>query len=255
MSTELESTEATPEIESGTASVDSVAIDLNSEDAKSQLAEIESMKPSRSGYMLFGKEHRKQIGACGSVSEQSKRISALWNALNDDEKQEWTRKVNEEKEKWQQYLSDNPLKKRLLDQYLEHKKANKNKANISFQNGTIKKMILRDPDIKRISKEAVIVINNATKLFIQHLVNKINNEETNLRSSKTLSENDFINTIHSNSQYMFLRHEVDKNKSRSVSGRKRKATDSNCNTNEPPKKKAKHNNNGNTITQFFNQKS
>ena len=44
-------------------------IELNSESALAVLAEIEALKPARSGYMLFGKVQRPQIAAeCATVT-------------------------------------------------------------------------------------------------------------------------------------------------------------------------------------------
>eukprot|EP00483_Globobulimina_turgida_P000759 UN00759 len=192
-------------------------IDLNSQYAQLQLAELDAMKPARSGYMLFAKSNRKQVGQCGAVSEQSKRIAALWNALGDEERKEWNNKVADAKRKYEEFLDNNPEKKKLLLLQQENKRLNKSKTAISFPLGTIKKIVLKDPDIKRISKESLVLITQSTQLFIDELVKKINEQQT----AKTLTENDFINTLHSNSKYMFIRHVFKKNKN-SVLGVNRK---------------------------------
>ena len=46
----------------------SMDIDMTSESIQAQLAELDAMKPARSGYMLFAQSNRKNIGQCGAVS-------------------------------------------------------------------------------------------------------------------------------------------------------------------------------------------
>ena len=186
--------------------------------------------------------------------EQSKRISASWNGLSDKGREEWNDKVAKAKKEYEQYLEDNPEIKKLLLLQQENKKRNKSNGDISFPLGTIKKIILKDPDVNRISKESIVLINHATKLFIEKVVNQTNDEQMILRGAKTLTEKDMVNLLHSSGKYMFLRHVFKKDKN-TILGVKRKSNH-NGNT-EPPKKKMKHNanvNNGNTITQFFEKK-
>lgn len=246
-------------------------IDLDSEYARSALADLDSRKPARSGYMLFASEQRKITGTSGPVagiyipsnihkisnisdhgfSEQSKRISTAWNSLTDLERTEWNKKVETQKKEYDEYLAANPEKAQILKLQQESKKAKKDNANVSFPLATIKKIILRDPDIKRISKESLVLIGHCTNLFIADLAKRISEDETERRGSKTMTEKDMVETLHSNSKYMFIRHVFKKNKS-SVLGVKRSGD---AISGSPPKKKAKINeknvDNANSITRFF----
>eukprot|EP01084_Bolivina_argentea_P145081 254397_1 len=228
-------------------SLDSETIDFNSDYVQIQLAELDILKPARSGYMLFAKLNRDKIGDCGAVSEQSKKIASLWNVLNDEQKEEWNLKVGKQKEKYEQYLDNNPEKKKLLQLYIQHKKLQKSNTHISFPLGTIKRIILRDPDIKRISKESLVLITESTQLFIDSMVKNISNSMTH----KTINKKDFIKTLHNQTQYMFVRHVFKENNNNTNNNNNNNKKNS---SNEPPKKKPKKNNNGSTITQLFNQK-
>ena len=235
-------------------------IDFESEEIKCLLLDLESRKPARSGYMLFASSVRSSIGGCGTVSEQSKQISSRWNGLNDKEKNEWNLKVEKSKKEYNEYLNNNPnLKKLLLIQAQLKKKENllKNGGSSfnSFPLATIKKLILKDPDIQRLSKESLLLISECTSLFIKDLVNKTFDEQMIPNKVKTLSENHLINTFHQNSKYMFIRHVFKKNKNQILGFNANK--NKNKQQQASPTKKIKHNanvNNGNTITQFFKQK-
>mmetsp|Transcript_35647 Transcript_35647/g.58455 ORF Transcript_35647/g.58455 Transcript_35647/m.58455 type:complete len:273 (+) Transcript_35647:55-873(+) len=221
-----------------------------------QLAELEALKPARSGYMFFAQLHRKESGSFGAVAEQSKRISAAWNALSESEKEEWNHKVESARLAYEQYLEQHPELHRILHLQEEEKRNAKNKSNTSFPLVTIKKLVLKNEDIGRISKEALTLINHSARLFIEDVVKQCSEQQTLARKSKTMTEQDFINTIHADSKYMFLRHVFKKNKHAAL-GVKRAST---TNRNEPPAKKAKLNHNqkdvesnNRDITQFFNR--
>merc|ERR1712129_444644 len=239
-------------------------IDLESADVQAKLAEIHSHKPARSGYMLFATEQRKSDNKGGPIAEQSKRISSAWNALSETEHAEWNKKVDDQKKAYEDFLTANPEMQRILAAEEQSKKDKKKNQNISFPLATVKKIVLRDPDISRISKEAVVLINHCTAMLIQYLAKRVNEDETERRGSKTITEKDCVETMHSNSKYMFIRHVFKKNKN-SLLGKKRSASndvddeEEEDNDAEPPKKRAKINakkkvDSANAITRFFNKK-
>jgi len=228
-------------------------IDFNSNAVQSQLAEIESHKPPRSGYMLFAKENRHLIAAesCG-VAEQAKKLGALWSALSEQEQNDWIQKVETAKEDFERYLSEHPQHRRLLEAEKEYKKNRAKKVVIPL--ATIKKIVSKDPDIGRVSKESYLLITQCAASFVEELVKTANEQHTAPRKSKTLTEMDLVNTFHSNSKYMFIRHVFKKNK-HSLLGTDRDS--SHHQHHGPIAKKAKRNpvaESTNSITSFFNKK-
>ena len=230
-------------MKSSTNNLSSMNSTTNSVDSSLNGIDIDIIKPARSGYMLFAKENRSKVIGCGAVSEQSRKISALWNALSDIEKEKYNKKVAEDKKNYELYLENNPEIKQLILNREKKRKESRNNNNSSFALGTIKKIILKDPDIKRISKESVLLITNSTELFIKDLIKNIN---LKYNQSKLISYQHFIDTLHSNQKYMFQRHVFKKNKN------------NHNNINQPPPKKKQrmnndNNNNNNKITNFFHE--
>ena len=186
-------------------------------------------------------------------SEQAKKIGALWSGLSEQERDEWNDRVETAKEEFERYLSEHPQHRRLLEAEKEHKKR-KTKA-VSIPLATVKKIISKDPDINRISKEASLLINHCATMFVQELVKTAHEQETVVRKSKTMTEMDLVNTFHSNSKYMFIRHVFKKNGKHSLLGSSREHSESDVPA--PPTKKARPNpaaENTNSITSFFNKK-
>jgi len=230
-----------------------MGFDFCSKAVQSQLAEIESHKPPRSGYMLFAKENRHLIAAesCG-VADQAKKIGALWSALSEQEQNEWIEKVETAKEDFERYLAEHPEHRRLLEAEKEYKKNKAKKVAIPL--ATIKKIVSKDPDIGRVSKESYLLMNQCATLFVEELVKAANEQHTVPRKSKTLTEMDVVNTFHSNNKYMFIRHVFKKNK-HSLLGTDRDS--SHHQHHGPIVKKAKRNavpESANSITNFFSKK-
>ena len=188
--------------------------------------------------------------------EQAKKIGALWGELNEQQQQEWNQKVETAKQEFERFLDEHPEHKRLLEAQEELKKSKSKKVSIPL--ATIKKIVTKDPDINRISKESLLMINHCASMFIQELVSTAHEQQTVPRKSKTLTEMDLVNTFHSNTKYMFIRHVFKKSKHTLLGT----ARDHNHNRNEsnvdgPMTKKSKPNSavdGANSITHFFNKK-
>mmetsp|Transcript_26870 Transcript_26870/g.32715 ORF Transcript_26870/g.32715 Transcript_26870/m.32715 type:complete len:215 (-) Transcript_26870:119-763(-) len=196
--------------------------------------------PPKSGYMLFASEMRANPDNIkGTIAEQSKLISMKWNELNDDNKNIYKQKCIQLNNEYKKYLDNNPEIKELLNKK-KLNKINKNKATLPLNR--IKKIYERDPDIKRVSKESQLLMQQATEMFIHALADSCSKETIN-NGRKTISGKDFINAIHQDRKYLFLRHVFPKNEPLSS-------------TNSSPKSrknKSKESSPKNSIKNFFNK--
>merc|ERR1719204_1314731 len=209
-------------------------IDLRSESVLSELAEVEARKPPRSGYLLFADCRRDSVSEQRlAAPEQSKLIAKLWTALDDEERDEWNEKVEVAKQEFEDYLAKHPEKRRLFELDRERQRQNQNRNNNQIPLLTLKRVIQRDPEVKRLSKEALIMINHCASLFVQRVATTAQERQPARKRGRGLSEKDVINTLYADDKYMFVRHAF----ARCKLGKER--TDGDGDAQGPPKKKLK----------------
>lgn len=68
----------------------------------------------------------------------------------------------------------------------------------------VKNIVKLDPDVKNISKEALVTMTKAVELFVGHL-GILASRTTATRGAKTIADRDFLHLIHSNKNFEFLR--------------------------------------------------
>merc|ERR1712172_483482 len=91
----------------------------------------------------------------------------------------------------------------------------------------------QDPDVKRISKEVLVMINHCVVLFVQRIAEATDERQTERQKARGMSEKDVIKTLYSDDKYMFARHVF----AGCQLGKQRSDIDGDVQ--EPPKKKLK----------------
>merc|ERR1712204_113487 len=167
----------------------------------------------------------------------------------------WNGKVEAAKKAFEEFLAANPSKQRVFAFAEESRKQGKaKKKGDAIPLATLKKVVLMDPDIQRVSKETLMLINHCASLFVSSLVQRTSAEQMAPSKTKTMSEKHLIDAVHSDNKYLFMRHSFKKDSGGGGPSPKAKA----AKTRSPPKKKSKLNNaqntNTNSITNFFGQK-
>ncbi|MES1920087.1 hypothetical protein MHBO_001806 [Bonamia ostreae] len=148
-------------------------------------------KKKKSGYTLF-------IEECSNKDEKMtlKKRAEKWQALDEEEKNDWNRKAK-------------ILQKSLEDDKnsLDDLKIKQNKIFVKetiFPLNRVKKIILSDQDVKRVNKEAILLVSKSTEKFIEYLSEKLS-LLVEQKQLKTITKKDFDTLIHNDENLEFLK--------------------------------------------------
>jgi histone H3/H4 len=164
------------------------------------------VKKPQSSYLLFCNERRKQVmdehpGA--RIGDIQKVISVQWKALTPEQKAVYVELAAKDKARYQQELLDNPL---VEDELLAEQKAERNSSACVYPLGRVRKIVQSDPDINKISKDALTAIAKASELFAQFLGTK-SYEQALYRSKRQIKASDVTHTIQTTASLDWLRED------------------------------------------------
>ncbi|GAB9471619.1 Nuclear y ccaat-box binding factor c subunit nf yc [Globisporangium polare] len=165
------------------------------------------IKRALSSYMIFCNDRRKQITAENPglrIGEIQKLISVQWKELNEQEKEHYVQLAAKDKARYEQEKLDNPVVVEEADPDT-HEDAVSSNACI-YQLGRVKKIIQTDPDIDRVSREALIAIAKASELFVQFLGTK-SYENALFQNRRQIKDSDVTRTIQSTGSLDWLRED------------------------------------------------
>jgi histone H3/H4 len=117
-------------------------------------SEGKSFKKAASPYFVFLQEFRTLNQAkYSSVGEFAKSAGAKWKLMSEEEKQVYKDKAEE-------------IKKSIPKEQVEDEEEGKKKS-LLFPLATVKRIVKLDPEVKNISKDALMMITKAAECFIE----------------------------------------------------------------------------------------
>lgn len=164
------------------------------------------MKKPQSSYLIFCNERRKQVmdeNPGARVGDIQKIISAQWKELKPEEKDVYVELAAKDKARYAQELLDNP-------QVNEEPKAEEKTARGShaciYPLGRVRKIVQSDPDVGKVSKDALVAITKASELFAQFLGTK-SYEQALYRNKRQIKASDVTRTIQTTASLDWLRED------------------------------------------------
>ena len=121
-----------------------------------------SIKKPQSSYLLFCHEKRKQVMDANPgvrIGDIQKIISVQWKELQPEEKEVYVQLAATDKARYQQELLDNPLV--IVKPTAEEQIARDSNAAI-YPLGRVRKIVQSDPDVGKVSKDALLAIAKAS---------------------------------------------------------------------------------------------
>ncbi|EGZ29474.1 hypothetical protein PHYSODRAFT_309820 [Phytophthora sojae] len=164
------------------------------------------VKKPQSSYLLFCNERRKQVmdeNPGARIGDIQKIISAQWKELKPEEKEVYVQLAAKDKERYQQELLDNPQID--AEPTAEGRAAHDSNACI-YPLGRVRKIVQSDPDVGKISKDALIAIAKASELFAQFLGTK-SYEQALYRNKRQVKASDVTRTIQTTASLDWLRED------------------------------------------------
>ncbi|KAE8900049.1 hypothetical protein PF005_g12997 [Phytophthora fragariae] len=161
------------------------------------------VKKPQSSYLLFCNDRRKQVmdeNPGARIGDIQKVISVQWKGLKPEEKDVYVQLAAKDKERYQQELLDNPQ----ID--AEPDKAAHDSNACIYPLGRVRKIVQSDPDVGKISKDALIAIAKASELFAQFLGTK-SYEQALYRNKRQVKGSDVTRTIQTTASLDWLRED------------------------------------------------
>ncbi|KAI9911289.1 hypothetical protein PsorP6_009554 [Peronosclerospora sorghi] len=164
------------------------------------------VKKPQSSYLLFCNERRKQVMNANSgarIGDIQKIISIQWKELRPEEKDVYVQLAIKDKARYQQELLENP-------QDYEDRTSDDKDEHISngciYSLGRVRKIVQSDPDVGKVSKDALVAIAKASELFAQFLGTK-SYEQAHYRNKRQIKASDVARTIQTTSSLDWLRED------------------------------------------------
>ncbi|ETV85560.1 hypothetical protein H257_03268 [Aphanomyces astaci] len=143
------------------------------------------------------------------IGPVQKILSTKWNELSAEAKEPFTTMAAADKER---YLND---KQSLMDQGIDIEAAPRVPRNdeslLTLPSARVKRIMLTDPDVNKLSKDSVLAVTKATELFIHFLATKGHDSAT-ISKRKTVKDSDVLTAIHSHAVLDWLRDDFPESK-------------------------------------------
>ncbi|GLD93419.1 hypothetical protein PINS_up002011 [Pythium insidiosum] len=161
------------------------------------------VKKPRSAYFIFSGEKRKEITDANPglrVGDVQKLITARWKELTPEEKEVYLDLAAKDKERYERERLENPVDDAPADVVapveVEHA--------CLYPLGRVKRIIQSDPDVNKVSREALVAISKASELFAQYLATK-SYEQTLFNNKRQVKASDVARAIHTTPVLDWLR--------------------------------------------------
>ncbi|CAI5721937.1 unnamed protein product [Peronospora effusa] len=164
------------------------------------------VKKPQSSYLLFCNEKRKQVMDKNPgirIGEIQKIISVQWKELQPEEKEIYVQLAAKDKARYQQELLDHPL---INDEPTAEERMTRDSNVCIYPLGRVRKIVQSDPDVGKISKDALIAIAKASELFAQFLGTK-SYEQALYRNKRQIKTSDVTRTIQTTASLDWLRED------------------------------------------------
>ncbi|GKY95805.1 hypothetical protein MPSEU_000541200 [Mayamaea pseudoterrestris] len=169
-------------------------------------------KRARTAYFLFGEEKRKQVQEelpGQGVAAVAKRLGALWSQLTDEEKKVYQEKAQVEKDRLVEELQawKDAGGELVEEELLPGNSNSSSNGGLIFPVARIRKICKLDPDVRGLSKEAIMLVTKAAEEFCA----KIGTETmrvASVQNRRKLQAGDVAQVCASREQFMFLREDL-----------------------------------------------
>ncbi|KAG1691306.1 hypothetical protein DVH05_027169 [Phytophthora capsici] len=164
------------------------------------------VKKPQSSYLLFCNERRKQVmdeNPGARIGDIQKIISVQWKELKPEEKEVYVQLAAKDKARYQQELLDNP---QVNEEPSAEKKASDTANACVYPLGRVRKIVQSDPDVGKVSRDALIAISKASELFAQFLGTK-SYEQALYRNKRQIKASDVTRTIQTTASLDWLRED------------------------------------------------
>lgn len=165
-----------------------------------------SVKKPQSSYLLFCNERRRDVMEKNPglrIGEIQKIISAQWKELTPKEKDVYVELAAKDKARYKQELMDNPQ----INEETSTKDNAAQSVNVCiYPLGRVRKVVQSDPDIGKVSKDALIAIAKASELFAQFLGTK-SYEQALYRNKRQIKASDVTRSIQTTASLDWLRED------------------------------------------------
>lgn len=164
------------------------------------------VKKPQSSYLLFCNERRKQVmdeNPGARIGDIQKIISAQWKQLTPEDKERYVKLAADDKARYQQELLDNP---EIVEELTAEEKTARDSNACIYPLGRVRKIVQSDPDVGKISKDALIAIAKASELFAQFLGTK-SYEQALYRSKRQIKASDVTRSIQTTASLDWLRED------------------------------------------------
>uniref|UniRef100_A0AAV1VER1 HMG box domain-containing protein n=1 Tax=Peronospora matthiolae TaxID=2874970 RepID=A0AAV1VER1_9STRA len=163
------------------------------------------VKKPQSSYLHFCHEKRKQVmdehpGA--RIGDIQKVISVQWQALTSEEKEVFVQMAVNDKARYQRELQD---KAEVQEEPSEEAKdVLQSRCACVYPLARVRKIVQSDPDMGKVSKDALVAIAKAAELFAQFLGTK-SYEQALYRNKRQIKASDVTRTIQTTASLDWLR--------------------------------------------------
>ncbi|KAG3118599.1 hypothetical protein PI124_g5131 [Phytophthora idaei] len=164
------------------------------------------VKKPQSSYLIFCNERRKKVmdeNPGARIGDIQKIISAQWKELKPEEKDVYVEQAAKDKARYMQELLDNPQVNE--EPTAEEKVARDSNACI-YPLGRVRKIVQSDPEVGKVSKDALIAIAKASELFAQFIGTK-SYEQALYRNKRQIKAPDVTRTIQTTASLDWLRED------------------------------------------------
>ncbi|KAF1333774.1 Nuclear y ccaat-box binding factor c subunit nf yc, partial [Globisporangium splendens] len=178
------------------------------------------IKKALSSYMIFCNDRRKQVTEENPglrIGEIQKLISTQWKELSEQDKEvrcfvamarvgHYVQLAAKDKERYEQEKRDNPIEVEEADPETDAQMAAASATACVYQLGRVKKIVHTDPEVGKVSREALIAISKASELFVQFLATK-GYENALFQNKRQIKSSDVTRAIQSTGSLDWLRED------------------------------------------------
>ncbi|CAH0474802.1 unnamed protein product [Peronospora belbahrii] len=167
-----------------------------------------AIKKPQSSYLIYCNEKRKEVMNLNPgvrIGDIQKIISKQWNALKSEEKGIYVELAIKDKARYQQELLDTLQVNEKPIATADHSITYESNACI-YPIGRVRKIVQSDPDVGKVSKDALVAIAKASELFAQFLGTK-SYEQAMYRNKRQIKASDVTRTIQTTASLDWLRED------------------------------------------------
>jgi DNA-directed RNA polymerase I subunit RPA43 len=166
------------------------------------------VKRARTAYFIFTDEKRPQVQAQHQgegVAAVAKVLGHMWGAMSDDEKKGYQESAAKERERVSQELEAWAAAGGKLD--IDTKGGPKDPLALDFPVARIRKICKLDPEVRGLSKEALLLVTKCAEMFLQKL-GKETVRVAQLQNRRKLLPEDVAQVCAHREQFLFLKDDV-----------------------------------------------